>query len=307
MRMININPGDYKKYFTFHGTLTCLQSEFLLRGSLAQAGLFLTQKGGVFNIYINRNGEKRCLREGSELYSNGKRYADFLSEFKCYVDLANGGVIPSFSNVPESLTKGEFRDAVKAVGKLWYYYGFAEFPYLDLAFEQAKETDNKEIEARLREVSQFKFKAREVMNAYFFQGGVIDNLLSYVSNRFLAFDDVHLDARHFYFDELLDVFDGKLLDESVIHEREDCYSAAVIDSTIVHFGYADAVRLNKQFTAFVGTDVVYGKRANPGVVRGRAVVAPMLNSDDKISAIDKAMNEGDVLITETASPDMIEL
>lgn len=303
MKKLNINPKDYKKFFTAECEITCWHSEFLMCGSLGKGDLFLTSKDKSYDVFINKDREKICLKEGVKLFSDQKRYDKYIKEFRDYVNYANKHIIPKYSNIPEKLTKKEFLQLNKMIGKLWYYYGITEFPYLDLAYKEMKRRKDKAMEKNLNEISRFKFKGREVLNAYFFKNGPIDNILTYISRKYLQDDD----ARYLYSNDLIKVFDGKKPKKSLIMERKKCYSAAIINGKIIKFSYKKSLRLNRLFTHFDKTDVIKGEIANPGVARGKAVIIPMLNSHEEIEKINRIMEKGDILVAETTSPDVLVL
>lgn len=206
--------------------------------------------------------------------------------------------------IPVKLTKAEFNADLKFIGKLWYYFGITEFPYMDLAYAEMKRTRDKQMEQRLEETSKFKFNGREVMNAYYwFKGGIIENLLSYVSKNFLEGNE----AQHMYSDELLAAFDGKKPKKAIIDQRRKCYADTIINGTIMHFPYKEALELNYNFTCFENRSTITGKPITSGVARGKAIIAPMLNDYSTIKKIDNEMKKGDILIAETTSPDILIL
>ena len=303
MKIIGLNPKKFKKYFTAHSEITCLHSEFLLNRSLSRINLFLTNKNGEFNIFLGKDKEINCLKYGLKLYSRPKKYRKYISGFKNYVNSANKTFISKYRKAPKKMSKKEFKEAVKFLGKLWYYYGFTEFPYLDLAYKYVADNKNKIIEKNLKEISRFRFKARKVMNAYWFKNGVIQNILSYISKTFLKDDE----AKFLYFDELFNVFAGKNPDRVVINQRKKCYSAASINGKIIKFPYKQAVKLNKLFTHIDKTNIIKGIAANFGKASGRVILAPMLNDQKAIERINKKMKKGDILVAESTSPDIMML
>ena len=294
---------DYKKFFTAQAEITCLHAGFLLKGSLAKSDLFLTNRDGVFNIFLNKEKEIRCLKYGVKLYSNFRKYQKYIKEFKSYAAYANEYIIPKYHEVPNKMTKNEFKKVIKFIGKLWYYYGFTEFPYLDLAYKYAKDNNNALMQKNLSEISHFKFKARETVNSYWFENGVIQNILAYISNRYLENDD----AKYLYIDELVGVFDSRKPNRIIINQRKKCYAAASIDGKIIRFSYKDATKFNDAFSHINRTNMIKGVPANLGRAKGRAMVVPMLNDWETIEQIGKIMKKGDILVVETTSPDIIAL
>jgi phosphohistidine swiveling domain-containing protein len=268
-----------------------------------RADIFLIYKDGVYNTFINRKKEKICLQYGLRLYKNKKLYDRYYRDFKAHVKKANTIVIPKYSVVPKKMTKKEFSDLAKFLGKFWYYYGMVEYAYLDLAFEWANAHGDKKMMQRLKEISTFKFKAREVLNAFFFKNGVTQNVLTSISRDFLT----DYKAKYLYLDELLDVFSGKIVDPEIIKGRGKCYAAASIDGKTITFSLKEALKFDRKFNSISQSRVLKGVVANPGKTQGRAVIAPMLNDYKLIAEINRRMKKGDILVAETTSPDIMIL
>lgn len=298
-----INPKHYKKFFTAHAEITCLHSEFLLEGSLSRSDLFLTNKDGIFNIYLNKNKEIKCLEYGLELYRTPKKYNKYFKEFENYIHFANKKIIPKYNKVPKQMTKQEFLKVAVFMSKHWHYYGFTEFPYLDLACQYSQKSKNKTITRNLKEISHYRFAAREVMNAFWFKHGVIQNILAYVSRKYLTNDD----AKYLFLDELVKIFDDIKPDKTIINQRKICYSAATINGKIIKFPYKQALELNKVFTQVDKKNIINGIAANPGYAKGRVIIAPMFNDHKVIKRINQIMKKGDILVAETTSPDIMIL
>ena len=292
-----IRPTEYKKYFFSKGVLSCLQCGFLLRGSLAKADLLAVYKDEQFKIFFLKDKEKTCNGLGVEIYTDQKRYEKYFSDFKQYLKFGHEVLVKKYAEVPDHMTKGEFVEVIEQVGKLWWYYGFAEFPYLDLVNEVGDEASRK----RAEEIALFKFEARELMNKYYFKDCVIDNILNYISKTFLEGNDAHL----LFHDELIALFDGKTFDKEIIEQRKKCYSASVTDRVIEKRSNGEALFLSNNLGVHKPSNHVKGMTAHPGKVKGRVVIAPLLGDHDAIAEIDKIMHPGDILVAETTSPDIM--
>jgi phosphohistidine swiveling domain-containing protein len=307
MKSIKLRLKDYKKFFISESKITCLHSEFLMKGSLGIANPLVTYRNGVFGIFIDAKKEKLCLDKGVEIYGKQDKFNQYISEFKEYLDFADNDLILRYSKVPKRMTKKEFEEAIISIGALWYYYGIAEFSYQDLAYGLARKNNDKISERNLEEAGRLKLdRARNTLNAFFFKNGVIENILKYISNKVIGGQD----ARYLFSDEILDAFDGKKLGKyikDIINERKRCYGAAAINGKIIKLSYKEALKINKEIMDFDMSTVIKGKTANRGIARGRAIIAPMLDDPDKIKKIDRLMKKGDILIAETTSPDLIML
>lgn len=295
---------DYKKFFTAECEITGLHCDFLMRQSpLAAADLLSLNKDLQFHVFFRKDKEHRCSEEGVRLFFDTNRYDAFLADFKAYAEEALHLFVPKWSHIPKSITKGEFIEATNFLGKLWYFYGFTEFPFIDKAYEKALLDGNDEVIKRLEDFGQFKFTGREILNAYWFEGGPIPNLLLAVSNIFLTNDD----AKFLFLDELLALFDGWKPDPNLITNRRHYYGMNVTDGVAEVLTYEASVDLFTIFTKVSDDMIIKGVTANKGNVTGRVLIAPMLNDHRAISELDKKMQIGDILVAESTSPDLMSL
>ncbi len=297
-------PEDYKKFFTAECEITCLHCDFLMRQSpLAAADLLAFNKGLEFHVFLRKDKEYRCAEEGIELFFDQERYEIFLRDFQAYADEALSVFVPKWSKIPTTLSKEEFIEAANFLGKLWYFYGFTEFPFIDKAYEKAKAESNAEVQKRLEDFGQFKFTGREVLNAFWFEGGPIPNILLGVSQMFLKDDD----AKFLFLAELTALFDGWRPTEELVKERREYYGMNVTDGVAEVLGFTQAKELYVQFTRVPDDLVIKGVTANKGKVTGRVIIAPMLNDHGAIALLDAKMKQGDILVAESTSPDLMSL
>ncbi len=296
-----LNPADFKLYFNSQFAVTCLDTEILFNGPLGKADLLATCKGSVYSILINRKKEIICLKEGYKLYSDQTLFEKFRADFKSYIEVAWKTIVPKYKIAPKNLAKGEFLEDYKFIGKAWDFYQKVEAHYLDLAYEVALKNKDHATMKNLEEMSIFKFKARELLNRYFFEDGVIPHMLEPITKKF------GVNAHFLYCDEIAGLFDGKPVNKSIAEERERCYAAAIIDGKMVRYPYDEALMINACFTSLKQQDQVKGVVANKGIAHGRAVIALPFNDHKVIGILDKEMKKGDILIATTTSPDIMML
>lgn len=294
----NLEPRDFIRHFRAECEISLWHSEFLLNGSLGK-GMLITFKNGNFQNFLHKKQIKKFNKEGIELYGNKKTFEKYFFEFTAYVKKAKEKIIPKYSNVPSEMDEKELAAMNKFLGRLWYLYGFLEFPYQDLAIEKSKE-EKGAVTNNLIKASQFKFQAREIMNAYFFKNGVIENILGY----FLKYG---VESRYLHYDELLKLLKGEKIDPNLSKERKRCYGLFKENEKIVRFSLDEANVLYKKFNPSLSKKFIKGISANPGLVRGRVIIAPMLNAKEDIKRVSKKMRVGDILVIETTSPDWLPL
>jgi phosphohistidine swiveling domain-containing protein len=295
---------DYKKFFTAECEITALHCDFLMRRSpLAAADLLAINKGLEFHVFLRKDKEYRCADEGVELFFDQKRYEAFLSDFQAYADEALHTFVPKWSQIPTDITKEEFVEATDFLGKLWYFYGFTEFPFIDKAYEKARAENNVEVQKRLEDFGLFKFTGREVLNAFWFEGGPLPNILLGLSQMFLKDDD----AKFLFHSELITLFDGWRPLPELIAERRQYYGTNVTDGKAEILNFTETKQLYERFTQVSDDLVIKGITANKGKATGRVIIAPMLNDHGAIAALDARMQQGDILVAESTSPDLMSL
>ncbi|MFA6307322.1 MAG: PEP-utilizing enzyme [Patescibacteria group bacterium] len=299
IELIKITPNNFVRFFVTKGIITCLHSEFLLTSSLGK-GMLVIHKDKDYYTFISKNNLKYFSKEGLCLYGNEARFKRYLKDFKDYVNKANKEIISKYNKTPEILNRREFIKIRNFLAQFWYYYGFVEFPYQEIDLDSLDKNKAKTVKNNLLQAAKFKFHGRELLNNYFFKGGVFENLLKY----FLKYD---YDGRFLYSNEILNIFDGKKIPKNLIEQRKKCYSAINQNNSIKTFSYKQSLELYKNFTLASKTTILKGRTAFKGKVVGRAIIAPMFYDIKKVKLMDKQMKKGDILIAESTSPDWLPL
>lgn len=297
-----ITARDYKKFFTTGGRMPCLNVSFILGGSHGMGNLFITSRSDAADVFVNKEKEKVCLAYGVDLYGSKERYDAYMTEFKNYIAEAKQTFIPKYKTLQTFADKAAFEKDLAFIAKMWDLYGTLEFYFMDQAYEVAQRDQNTQMLERLEEAGRFKLEAREILNAYFFADGVLVNFRKSVGAQF---NYPHHDC--LYAHEMLALFDGVRLLEETAQERKECYAAMVVDGEITYFDFEVAKALNAAFTRVDESLLLKGVVANKGVARGRAIVVPMMEDHTKIVQIDARMQQGDILIAESTSPDIMML
>ncbi|MFH1276045.1 MAG: PEP-utilizing enzyme [Candidatus Woesearchaeota archaeon] len=298
-----LSPKNYNNLFRMTGKLTCLHSEFFLKGSLSLGEPVIIFKDGVWHSFIHKEHEQKCLEAGLKLFSNKSKYQNYAESFREYIKEAKENIIPKYKEIPQELTKEEFAKVANFMSIFWYYYGFTEFSYHDLAYEKMIETGDKVLKENLDDLGQLKFAGREIMNAYLFNDGVAKNILKSLSKKFLYNED---DAEVLYPEELLMLFDGFKPSKELIEQRKKCFALARINDNIINYSYEEALELARKFTTLHESgDLLEGIIANKGIAKGKVIIAPMLNDQVEINKIIAKMRKGDILVAQSTTPDIM--
>jgi pyruvate,water dikinase len=115
------------------------------------------------------------------------------------------------------------------------------------------------------------------------------------------------DAKFLFLDELVALFDGWRPASGLIEERRQYYGMNVTDNIATVLNFKDAAELYARFTEISQDLIIKGVTANKGKAMGRVIIVPMLNDTDAIAKIDARMKQGDILVAESTSPDLMSL
>lgn len=301
--MIPFRGSDYKVLFKLKGRLTCLHSEFFVKGSLGLGDPIVVFKQGEWHSFIHREKEWQCLQKGLEVFIGESSYAEYADGFRSYIEMANQQIIPRF-RLPIPITKLELQELLPVLGKFWYFYGMTEFSYHDLAYERLLEKKDPVLQKNLDDLAKLKFEGREILNAYIFENGVLHNLLRGIARQYLKHED---DGEFLFSAELLGLFDGKKITDETIHQRRDAFGCASFAENVRFFTHEEAVQVWDELHEAPKSGGIRGTIANQGVASGRVVIAPMLVSPKAIAEVAARMRKGDVLVAESTTPELMNL
>ena len=291
---------DYNKYFRADSLISCLQGEFLLKGSLGE-GMIVLCKNNVFYSFLNKKSEDIFSEEGYKLYKSKKNFEKLLKEFSEYLIIAEKEIIPKYSRTPEEFNYKEFEKVINFLGKWWHFNGFLEYPYQKRIYEEFKKTNNKIIENNLKKAGHFKlYKARRILNSYFFESGTIEKIILY-------FNKYDVDGHYLFFDELKKIIKGDKVGSKFVKERKKIYAATNHSGKIKIFSFKESLDIYNNLIKTKKRDEVKGNTVFPGKVKGKIVVAPMLNQKSEIEKLLKKIKKGSILVAESASIELLPI
>jgi len=215
---------------------------------------------------------------------------------------ARNKIIPKYSSVPEELTKEEFTYLYNFLIKFWYLYGFTEFPYHNLAYQKMLETNNQTMKEHLDDNYEAKVEGRKIMNCFFFVDGVMPNVVKYFSRKYFGDEET---ANYLFYEELLDLFDGKKPSKEIIKQRKECIAVLSLKREILKIPHEMGLELAEKFIKIKPSDSLKGTIANKGRVTGEVVIAPMLNNTEAVNKVIAKMKEGAILVAQTTSPEIM--
>lgn len=251
---------------------------------------------------------EHTLIEGKQIHIT-PRFKEYQENFMKY--------IKEFSEFFDELKKKKIltRDDVKqftdyAAG-FFPYYSKTEFFYTDHAYLEAQNLQDQTINTQLKELGELKNLGREKLNGIFFGlGSALSHLLNTLAHQFKI---GKVDLEHYSRSELLNLFEGVTVPESILNDRKIAIVMIGKGKEDQHITVGEKAReyIQKFFATQeeknkVGQEIK-GIIAHKGKVTGKAIVirADYHNFDELIKKVD-IMDVGDVLVAETTSPELIQ-
>ncbi|MFT4304201.1 MAG: PEP-utilizing enzyme [Candidatus Woesearchaeota archaeon] len=309
-----INSKKYKNMFRWDGVITCIHSEFFMKGSHGKIDPIIMYDGKVWHTFLNIKKEKECNHAGLRLLSNKNRYKKYSSEFRQYIkDLTYMNKKYRFDN-NKKVTITEFRKIIKNIGKLWEYYGYTEYFFTDFAYE--KKQKNKLLDNNIKDLNKLKVEGRKALNETIFEKGILVKLLKYIHKTYLQNEFNEKYTKFLYQDDIEKIIMGKKVNKKAIISREEGYGLIKKGDKITKLNQKAVDVLKKSLIRKKGKNtnkILKGKCVYHGKVYGRALIAPMLTTKkDIISLIKKKeklfkKNEYYILIAHSTSPELITL
>jgi phosphoenolpyruvate synthase/pyruvate phosphate dikinase len=279
---------DFNKFtrcFQVSGT-PFLQSEIYADFFKTHEALFVFLNDKWTSFVSNASIERMKL-EGKEL---------FLNSFPCYQQDFIRFIDRSSNDLETILAKNEIKkdDAenfINVLKEFFHYYEKTEFFFTDLVASFPKG------------FGELKNSSREYLNKLFFgKEALINKLLEKISET-NAIDISCL--KQYSCTELLDVFEGKLVQKTVIENRKRGYVMIAGEGKleVIEWPKADIYEFSGDA---VDTKELHGVTAFPGRVRGHAFTVEMSHGHyDYLATLFEKMQKGDVLVAETTSPEFM--
>ena len=303
MMVSKLNPSDYLALFTMSGKFTLLHGEILVNGSLGLGKPLVFFKDEQWNSFIRKDALNPCLKKGLSIFNDKKKFLEYKMSFEKIIDYSNKHIIPTYKKI-KNITKENFIQLYIALEKFWYFYGITEWPYHDLAYNIMKKEDSKILKKNLKILAKLKVEGRKVLNEFMFREGTIHNVLKFLSKKYLWEED---DADFLLFSELLSLFDNKKPKKLEIQERKKCYLIGKFNKKTTLLSGEKALSLNHVFTLTKEMDEVNGIAITTGKVKGKVIIALMLNDKKKIKDLFRKMGEGQILVAQSTTPDIMGL
>lgn len=257
-------------------------------------------RDNLWTTFLPKSSEKETLKGGVKLFGNKRLFDKYKKDFNNYKKKSI-----NFLNkilMKNKISKNETKKYLNLISEHWKYYQKTEFFYVDDAYKKSEK--NNIIANNLKCLEEIKNSGREHLNKLIFGNqSYLSKILVKISKLF----DIEIDDLFFYSkEEIFDLFENNKIDESILNDRKDSYIFFMKDKKLIILQGREAKRFAYEFISESSFNEIKGTAVNKGIVRGRAKVL-FYSSDkfDQVSKMIKEMKNGDILIAETTSPELM--
>ncbi len=260
---------------------------------------------GMLGQYISNNAADKCLEDGKKIFNSERNFHLFEQGFREVIKEIEE-YLPKAKKL-EEVKINDFFDLRALTNKTFYYFEKTEFYFTDGCYAGEM---NKLLQKNLLTLGDdLKVKARPLLV----------ELLTTIPYKFteIIAQKYNLDKedmKSYSFDEIQKLIQiNEPLDHKVIEERKESYVVYCENKSVISQEGENKKIILKRFkepdysqtTEFKGTVASKGK-----VIAKVKVILPELHQDynlfiKKLHSMD--MDQGDILVTETTSPDFVPL
>ncbi|PIT93479.1 hypothetical protein COU00_04210 [Candidatus Falkowbacteria bacterium CG10_big_fil_rev_8_21_14_0_10_43_11] len=257
-------------------------------------------RDNLWTTYLPKKVQAETLKYGIELFGHKNKFMQYVKDFEEYKKRS----IKLFDDVcsREKIFRNDLENFFNLISELWLYYRKTEFFYVDDAYRKSQQ--DKTTAKNLRHLEEIKNSGRGHLNKMIFgDTSYLSKALKILSKQF----EISPDNLFWYSkDEVMGLYEKKSIDEMKIRNRKFAYVFLIKNGTLITFQGEQAKDFISSFIVEVSKDEIRGIVANPGKVRAKAKVMKYgADTFDKVSQIIKKMKNGDILVAETTSPEII--
>ncbi len=257
-----------------------------------------------FTSYLPRITMARLLAEGKELLSSDATVDVYETTFRAFMRDAQALQKEIIDGECERAT---VESAFRTMAALFSFYYRTEFFSTDDAYKQFETTKDAALGARLERMGVLKNDGRSLMNSLFFgSDSVLPRLLQNLERQFGV---PNRELQQYSRSEILALFDGMRVSPADIANRDAafyvwgtngvCETRAGVDAHRAIGGFGE--ESPHALPAFVR-----GTVARAGKVRGIArIIRAGYDNFDSLRHVMESMQQGDILVAETTSPELM--
>lgn len=263
---------------------------------------------GEFISFLPKVQYEALLNEGREFFRHETAFSTYESAFRAYIKQA---VLLGQIDTSEELSVARVHEVLRILSDLYTYYYKTEFFYTDEAYAHSKIVDDKEFNTRLERMGVLKNEGRQCLNTLFFgDDSILMQLLQKLKKKF---DIDVIDLLQYSRAEILALFQGERVSQEQLRARNQAFyilgkgdSIEIKEGSGAHDSIVCFLRDKNNGTERTIKGIVANQGKNANVV-GTARIFKM-GFDIYYSLGDRidTMQNGDILIAETTSPEYMQ-
>lgn len=298
-----MSPQDYIRLFQVKASDKVLFLDCALEAYQSLNALIVIWQD-EYTIFLPKQTIERTTKEGHGLYEDEEAYGEYERDFLGFLErselfleemLAKGG-----------MAEGDVRSVAELIKTFFTFYSKTEFFYTDGPYRRALERNDVAVLGRLKRLDAIKFKGREAMNRFFFlSGNVVSHMTEKLAFQFgLAPAVVSLST----LSELSGMFRGDIPSQDIT-QRNASYVLMAENGLRKRLDEKKRQEIAEAFAVSLAEaqeTIVKGTVACRGKVTGRVKVFPPLYGQmEKLMAEVANMEQGQIMVAETTSPDIV--
>lgn len=296
-----LDPKEFAFTFESKGTRFIFEDLVVAHGYMKGESVTIGQSGET-SVFVAKESVARMNTEGAR-----RTASDFDNAAKLLNDrMSQISRLTASMGDAESLAKEEVERGFALIKSVMDEYSAFDTHFTDGTYAAAKESES--ARESLKSIERHKNEIRSGLNAVFFSDdSYLSMLLRMLSKQFSISEET---LSWYTAQELLDLFDGKSPEGSILDDRKICF-AYYVDRNLKWTLVAgkEAENIASIFSISAGTETTFkGITAyGTGTITGRVrIVRRDYANPEATKAVMAAMNEGEIMVTETTDPDLME-
>ena len=296
---------SYQRLFRFEGLVYSFMHLWL--SSYKELDAMEIKVKDEVTFLIPKKTIERTSKEGLELFSNNRKFQEYIKGFEKMIKDLRKSYFKHIKN-NKSIEKSGLKDFLGLLSKKFTYHYKTEWFYVDYAYKMSK--NNPVLKKNLMENYRIKELSRvETINKVFLGDDAYYNVL--IRKLSKQFNIKAKDLLEYDLNEMLGLYENKKVDPPIIEQRR---SAAVVmtknKKIYAIIGNNAAKEINKLRKVLndkkESKDILKGVCASKGKYIGKVkVILSDPNTYHMLKEEFKRMKKGDILVTETTSPEFM--
>lgn len=262
-----------------------------------QIEMLITWNNHHWTAFLTNDWMERTLQEGVKFYSDSKAVATYKKDYKKHYEES----LPFFEALvkKDQLTEDDIAAFFSYAGEVLSLYVKCEFFYTDRVFEVSK--TNPTLKENLRDFDKLKNPGKEqIIRVFFDQHSYIYQVLEILSKQFnIPFEDLV----EYKPEEIQSLFSTKQVSKELIEKRRRSYVFS--SHKEIELDYDADEFIQKILPPIPIKNEIKGIPANKGAYTGTVKLFDHGYEFYKVGKMMDEMKQGQVLVTETTSPELM--